>query len=326
MGPDPRILFGEGDIPAVRCPPRGAPRLAEQHQREQPSDLRLPRHPLQQHTGEPDRLGRQVPCGRPIRPRDLVPAKAVGGVDRLEHGAKASRQLALVRDLERNAGLADLGLGPNQPLAHGCRRHQECLRDARRVQAEHGLQHQRRVQRRVDRRVGADEEQLEALVGEFVGRIRLRRLRDERPERDLVLLAHARPPLLIDQPMAGCGEQPGLGLRRHALARPAAQSFDQGFAQSILGRRHVSRPRAEVRDESTVGGARHGLDRATRVLHEALRLLLRLLHCAPSCATPSALRLDDGLVDVDVHRSHLDGSRRGSGTTRSPVQCHIEGG
>ena len=79
------------------------------------------------------------------------------------------RDLIRRRDLERDLRLADLVLRAHQPLAHRLRRNEERPRDRYRVEAEHGLQHQRRVHVGIDRRMRADEQQLQALVGKGVG-------------------------------------------------------------------------------------------------------------------------------------------------------------
>ena len=70
------------------------------------------------------------------------------------------------RKLEGDAGRADARLGAHQPLAQRGRRDEEGAGDARGVQPEHRLQHQRRARRRVDRRMRADEEQAQPLVGQ----------------------------------------------------------------------------------------------------------------------------------------------------------------
>ena len=134
------------------------------HQRQQAQRLRLVGHQLDQRAADGDRLARQPSR---LRVGKIIPAAAIGGVDRLEHGVQTRRQLLGFGHLERDAGIPDLGLGARQPPAHGVRAHQEGGRDPDRVETEHGLQHQRRVHGRIDRRMRADEQQFQPLVGKF---------------------------------------------------------------------------------------------------------------------------------------------------------------
>ena len=49
----------------------------------------------------------------------IGPTLGESGVNGIEHRAEAAGKLLALRDAERNAGLADLFLGPHQALAHG---------------------------------------------------------------------------------------------------------------------------------------------------------------------------------------------------------------
>jgi succinate-semialdehyde dehydrogenase/glutarate-semialdehyde dehydrogenase len=70
--------------------------------------------------------------------------------------------------VQGDAGLPDPVLGPDEPLAHGRRRHQEGRGDPFRVQAKHYLQHQRRANADLDGRMGAGEHQGQTLVRDFL--------------------------------------------------------------------------------------------------------------------------------------------------------------
>src|SRR5215470_3634694 len=64
-----------------------------------------------------------------------------------------------------NTRIADLGFHTDEALPNGGRRHEESLRDPRRVEPEHGLEHERRASGLVDRGVSTDEEQRETGIG-----------------------------------------------------------------------------------------------------------------------------------------------------------------
>ena len=58
--PEAAILVGEEDELAVGREPRVAPRVLQQHQRQQPERLRLVRHEHAEELREPDRLAAEV--------------------------------------------------------------------------------------------------------------------------------------------------------------------------------------------------------------------------------------------------------------------------
>ncbi len=162
-GPKTRILRRQRHEPAVRGAARRPARLAVKHEREQPAHLGLLRQAGAQHAREPDRLVGEPPGPR-IDAGRVLPRVAVGAVDRVEHGFQPLRQLARLGHLEGDAGLANLGLRAHQALSHGRRRNEKRLADLGRIEAEHRLQHERRVHVGVDRRVRAHEEHLQSLV------------------------------------------------------------------------------------------------------------------------------------------------------------------
>ena len=134
-----------------------------QGQREQAEGLGFVRQHRDKRAGEPDRFAGEI--GRAGRAAGIVPAGAVRGIDGIEHRLQALAQLVCFRHAEGDAGVADLGLGANKPLAHRRRRNEEGGSDPRGIEAENGLQHQWRVGCAVDGRMRADEEQLQPFVG-----------------------------------------------------------------------------------------------------------------------------------------------------------------
>jgi len=66
----------------------------------------------------------------------------------------------------------------------------------------------------------------------------------------------------VDLPAARHGQQPGVGIVRHAIGRPQPERRGEGFAQRVLGARDIARPRREEGDETAIAFARHALGRA----------------------------------------------------------------
>ncbi len=247
-----------------------------EHQREQAAGLGLVRREPRNEAPEPDRFLGQAPTPR-IRAGHVIPATAEGRVDGLEHRSEAERQLVGLRNLDADARVADLGLHADEPLSHGGGRDHERGRDPGRVEAQHGLQHERRPHPLLDRRMGADEEQREALVREGAlrrgGSLRLVDHRMEGGERaglDREVSAG------VDQAPAGRGEEPGLRLLGHAVARPRGERRDEGVTQGVLCRGHVARAPREVRDQPAVRGPGRQLDGPVRVVRGGPAHITRL--------------------------------------------------
>src|SRR5580700_10006746 len=104
-----RVLLGERNIPAVRASSRWAPRFAMKHQSQQALHFGFARHELKQDPREPDALLGQIAAAL-VGARHVVPTDAERGVNGFEHGVKALRQIALLRDFERNSSAADFCL------------------------------------------------------------------------------------------------------------------------------------------------------------------------------------------------------------------------
>jgi hypothetical protein len=135
------VLVLEGDERAVVVQAGLAAAVLEQHQREQPLDLGDPRQQLVEHPREPDRLRAQVrPDQRPAGGRVALVEHQV---QHRQHRRQALRQLGRVRDPVRDAGVADLGLGPDDALGDGRLGDQEAPRDLGGRQAAQRPQGQR---------------------------------------------------------------------------------------------------------------------------------------------------------------------------------------
>ena len=77
------------------------------------------------------------------------------------------------RHREGDARVADLALGPDEPLRHGGLGHQEGMGDLGRRHAGKGAQGQRHLGLEGQRRVAAGEHQPEPIVGDILVRIGL---------------------------------------------------------------------------------------------------------------------------------------------------------
>ncbi len=161
--PPAAVLVGQQHQAALRRGAGRAPGLRQQHQREQPGHLGLVRHQPGQQPAEPDRLGAQV------GPDQLVTgAGRVSLVeDQVHHGqhrAEPARQLGFAGHPVRDPRVADLALGPDQPLRHRRLRHQERVRDLRRAQPAEQPQGQRDLRGGAQRGMAAGEDQPQPVV------------------------------------------------------------------------------------------------------------------------------------------------------------------
>ena len=113
--------------------------------------------------GQPDRVGGQVAvlggAGRGDEP--LVEHH----VDDGEHVVEPGRELVRRRDRQRDAGLDDLALGPDDPLGERALVDQERAGDLRRGEADHRAEGERQPGLGRQSRVAAGEEQGQPVVG-----------------------------------------------------------------------------------------------------------------------------------------------------------------
>lgn len=238
-------------------PAGGAAGLAMQHQGQQPLGLGGVGQQGDHEPGEPHRfLGQADMAG--FGGEGLIPAGAVGGVDGTQHAIEPRRQVGGGGQGEADAGIADLGLGAHKALAHGGGRHQEAGGDARGIQAQHGLQHQRRLDGRVDRRVGADKQQVQPAVRRGAGGVALRFL-GQLGEGGGGGAAHLGVAGAVAQHAARGGQQPGFRPRGNAARRPDFQRQTEALGQRILRGGHIAGAGGEQGDEPPVGFARRPL-------------------------------------------------------------------
>ena len=259
------------------------------------------------YANQPDGFLRQADAPR-IGSGDVVPAAAVCRVDRVEHGVEPRRQLAAIGNLERDAGVANSGFRAAQALPHRRRRRQKRAGDRRRVEAEHDLQHQRRVHAAIESGCAQTNSSFSRSSGnaplvhrrsvQRVCSIRSagpsaphRRARDRgAPDRSA-----AAAPSSTATPRA-CVGTPSRGQVRSAVTNASLER--------IFRRGNIARARREERDEPPVRLARDVLDDGARVVS-----------ACPLTTSSRTSRRD---------RANLDGAGRRRRTARRPVERVIE--
>ena len=146
------------------------------------------------------------------------------------------------RDPVGDPGLADLALGPDETLGQGRLGDQERPRDLGRREPAQRPQREGDLGIEGKRRMAAGEDQPEPIVLDrhvilLVGLAGPDRGFDQGLPTELIGLGcqHLRPPESVDRPIAGGRRDPGAGIGRHAVARPALEGHDEGFLDRFLG-------------------------------------------------------------------------------------------
>jgi hypothetical protein len=239
--PSPPVLLGQRHETTVIADPRLPPGVGEQHEREQPGDLPVAGVELVQPADQAQRLRGEVEPGQvPARARRV--ALVEDHVEDVQGGGDALVAVA-VRQRERPARGADRRLGPADALGHRRFGHQEGPRDLRGRQPADRAEGQRDPARFGQRGVGAQQQQVERVVG------RARRAcqqfgvgaRGVAPVRRVLgrhgLLTPATGVLaapVVGEPPAGHGHQPGDRFVGDAVARPAGGRREQRLLDRVL--------------------------------------------------------------------------------------------
>ena len=241
---------GEGD--AARPAPRPPARSAACRQRHR--EVAAPR---------------RARSARPVRPGDRV-----APVDRLEH-----RRQPLGQGLARSGTANGIPASRMRRFARTsrcamvARRHRERRGDLGGLEAEHGLQHERRAdrpgrspggrRRTAARAAGRGSRPGRGRPSSVERRPRIRSSRPPPAQRHRAPVGRRLPHVAV--PVAGHGEQPPLGivagLRRPATVRSACSNASA--SASSASARSPGR-RGEQRDQPAVGGARGALGRRPR--------------------------------------------------------------
>ena len=263
--PIPRaaVLIAQPDEQTVGIDAGGAAGVDQQHQRQQAEDLLFVGQERGQHTPEPDRLGAQIVADQTLAARCRV-AFVEDQVDDGQHRAQTLWQLALFRHAVGDAGVADLGLGADDPLRHRRLGHQEGARDLRRREAAEQPQRQRHLRARRERRVTAGEDQAQPIVvhgvvlptgglDRLVAGMEQGRLRVPVGARRLAAEA-------IDGAVAGGGDDPPRRAGRQPRLRPARGRRRERVLDGVLGHADVAEDAGQHGHRAAVLLAEHPFD------------------------------------------------------------------
>ena len=235
--PERSILLVERDDLAVRSRSRGAPRVGEEHEREEAAHLAAVREELVRRAREADRFTREIHALVRL-PRARGVALVEDEIEHVEDGAEARVSLLGRRHHEAHAGALDALLRAADSLRHRRLGHEERARDLRRGETTHRAQRQRDRGRTRERRMAAHEEKNERVVlfhGCFVGRryhVLFRRCFED----DLRFAPAARRlrPDLIGELSRGDLDEPRARIFGHAGARPLERSRGERFLHCVL--------------------------------------------------------------------------------------------
>jgi hypothetical protein len=197
----PRSCRSSVTIRPSAIEPRRAPGVVQEHQREQPSRLRLVGGEGEL-AGEPDRLGGKVDA--------TGVARRVDEVEHPEHDGEVARPV--------EPAPTQAALGAADPLRHRGLRDVEGVRDLAGGEAADGAQRQCHLGRGREVRMTAAAEHEEGVVALLRGR-----LRHVCVGRLLAAMARGVAATSIDEPPHGDGRQPRVRVARRVLrARPGA--------------------------------------------------------------------------------------------------------
>ena len=199
----------------------------------------------QQQAGQPDGLVAEVGPHQVVAGAGRV-ALVEDEVDHGQHRVETIVELVGGRHPEGDAGLADLSLGPDQPLGHGRFGYEEGASDLRRGQTGDRAQGERHPCLRSERGMAAGHQQRQLIVrrGRRLGRPSLH------PGQRLLSIGPtglaAKP---VDGSAAGDGGQPRAGPVRNPGAGPRAEGLGDRVLGRVLGRVEVAEITGERGDE-----------------------------------------------------------------------------
>ena len=196
---------------------------------------------------EPDRLVAEVVAdvvGSGRRGVALVEHEVEDG----EHRAQALGEQVVGRHAERDPGAADLPLRADEPLRHRGLGDEEGVRDLGRREPADLAQRERDAALGRERGVAAGEDERQPVVGDRAHVVLLGRQLLEACEQLGLLLEDALAPDAVDRAVARRGDDPGSGIARHAVARPALERRGEGVLHRVLGELEVAEDAGEDRD------------------------------------------------------------------------------
>src|SRR5262249_18461357 len=156
--PQRPVLFCERNEAAVRTCTRRAPRIGQQHQRQQAGHLTIGGQQPPHLAGEADRLGGQL-AALQVRAGARRVALVEDQVEHVQDDPQPGGALWLRREAERDAAGLDGLLGAADALSDRRLRDEEGSRDLRRRQAADRAQGERELRRRGEGWVRGQEQQ-----------------------------------------------------------------------------------------------------------------------------------------------------------------------
>ncbi len=124
--------------------------------------------------------------------------------------------------------------------------------DARSVQTQDGLEHERCVHRRIDRRVGTHEEKFEPFVRKHRRQAHVLGLLSEEQQSRLARCSYLSMTHKIDERATRRRQQPGLRILRHTILRPGRECRYQRITEGVLSGGHIARVRGKVCHQTAV--------------------------------------------------------------------------
>ena len=231
--------------------PRIAPRVMQEHQREQAAHLGLVGHQLGEHAPEADRVRGQVQTAAVALVEDQV--------DDGEHRRETFGQQVPGRNAEWDPGDLDLRLRARQAALHRLGRDDERPRDLLGAQATERAQRERYLGVDVERRMTAGEQQLEPFIGDHrvFGLVHNALLGDEqrRLGGEAALATDA-----IDRAVAPGADEPGDRVGRLAVARPPFGRDRKRLLGGLLGEIEVTEEADQRGEDSSPLVAEDALD------------------------------------------------------------------
>ena len=162
----PVLLVQDDEVSGIVDPCR-PPRVVDEHQRQEAESLGLVGHQGAHGPGQPDRFGAQA-LSHEVRAGGGGVALVEQEVQHRQDGGGPVDQEVGRRDAKGDAGVADLALGPDQPLGHRGLGNEEGPGDLRRRHAGEGPQRERHLRVEGQRRVTTGVHEAEAVVGHVV--------------------------------------------------------------------------------------------------------------------------------------------------------------
>ena len=249
--PERAVLLVEQHELAGRRRSRRAPRLVEQHQRQQPFRFGLGQQ-LDEQPHQADRFARKIVARQRGARRSRVPF-VEHQIDHVENRVQAARQVGARRHLIRNARVTDLRLGADDPLRDGRRNSKKRPRDFLGGEAAHLAERERdlRIGRKGRMAAGEDEAQpivLDAVVFEVfelrsAARPRLELLGEPRERR----LEPGTAADGVDRLEPAGRNEPRPRVVRHAVLRPAFHRGRERVVKRLLGE-------VEIAEQANQGG------------------------------------------------------------------------